>query len=287
MVNIEWYQRIFTLQGIFIPFFVEPELDLTGTDWAYFRHADREVGGFPFKEKDPADDFSNGEFGVRISGKVRNVDFAISWFHGREDLPIPESLAIPPGLVLPPGNFTQTDLAYFAKLTGQTIFLSHNRQNIYGLEIETTWRSLGLRADLAYFDNSSFFTDDLRMLQKPVWQYILGADYSGSGGLYVNVQFFQTIVENYDDLISWGEEITNAFTANLVKEFFNANVETELQVYVDVSGDGLMLNPEVRFKYWEPVILGIGAEFFDDSTKTPFGLFEDNDQVYGLVRMAF
>ncbi len=287
MANLEIYHGQITFQGIFIPGFFGPELDFTGTDWAMFRHADSTIGSFGLAEDDPGCSLDNSEYGIRVAGILKNIDYAVSWFHTREDLPTPDSMWLPPGVVLPSGEFSPIDLALFASVSGQNISLVHDRQNIFGFEIETTVKDFGVRADIAYFDNQSFQTSRLERMQKAQWQYMLGMDYNSPNAWYANLQFFQSSVRDYDPLIVWAEEQTSALIGTFRKTFSNGNYEIECRGYYDFSGDATMINPKFTIAYWQPLRLEFGAEFFDGSVETPIGFYSDNDQVYGLLEMNF
>lgn len=280
MVNLELYQGKVTIQGVYIPFFIEPELDTLGTDWAFFQHADQQINGFRIYEENPSESLKNTEGGVRLSGILGRVDYAFSWFHGREDLPTPGSLILPPGLPALTGEVRLTDLLIFSQLTGQTIILKHDRQNTFGLEFESTWGDFGVRGDVAYFDQSSFYTRELRRLKKPMGQCTVGVDYNAPNGWYSNLQYFQSYIFNHDSRILWADERASGIIGTVSKEIMNGNLIPECRFYYDFSGNAAMLNPKVKLKFWEPLIIETGAELFDGSEETPVGIFGENDLVY-------
>ena len=287
MVNLELYGGQTTFQGIFIPCFFGPELDLTGTDWAMFRHADAMIGPFGLVDDDPDCSLSSSEYGIRVAGILHNIDYAVSWFHTREDLPTPDSMWLPPDMVLPSGAFSPIDLAMFASVSGQDISLVYERQNIFGFEIETTVKEFGVRADVAYFDSKSFQTSRLERIEKAFWHYMVGIDYNSPNAWYANLQFSQSLIRDYEPLIVWAEEQTNAMIGTFRKTFSNGNYEIECRGYYDFSGDATMINPKLTIAYWQPLRLEFGAEFFDGSVETPIGFYSDNDQVYGILEMSF
>lgn len=287
ILSVELYRGNMSLQGVFLPVFVEPELDTLGTDWALFQHADQELSGYHIDEEDPAHTMENSEVGLRLAGIIRSIDYAVSWLHTREDLPSPDSLTLPDGFLLPPGKITIDDLLRFSGFTGQPVFFKHKRQNIYGLEFESTLGDFGVRGDVAYFDRSSFFTHDLRRLSKPVGQCMVGIDYNGPEAWYVNLQFFQSYIFDYDDRILWTDEVVSAMIGTLSKEFLNGNLKPECRFYYDFSGDAAMLNPKLKISYWEPIIVEFGAELFDGSEENALGRSGENDQVYVSVAYNF
>ncbi|MFH0725669.1 MAG: DUF1302 family protein [Pseudomonadota bacterium] len=287
MVNLELYRGKFSIQGVYIPVFVEPELDIVGTDWAFFQHGDAEVGALRIYEEDPSNTLNNGEGGIRLAGIVRRLNYAFSWFNTREDLPSPDSLLLPPGFSMPAGGLRMTDLLVFSQLSGQTIRLKHDRQNIYGLEFESTLGDFGVRGDVAYLDHSSYLTRGLQRTRKPAGQCMVGVDYNGPDAWYANIQYLQSYIFNYDESIIWAEEFVSAINGTLYKEFFNGNLKPECRFFYDFSGNAAMLNPKLIFKFWEPLIIEAGAELFDGSEETPLGIFGENDLVYTQIQVDF
>lgn len=283
MASMDVYAGNLTISGVFIPFFVKSEYDLIGTDWAVFGRAD----GITFMEEDPSNSLGNSEGGIRLSGIVGRLDWALSWLSAREDLPTPDTLDLPVGFPLSAGNLTTSQLADFLNATGKSVVLIHDRQNIFGFEFETTLHSFGVRGDLAYIDHTSYFTRDLERIRKPVFQAMAGIDYSGVNDWYANFQVLITRIRDYESRIVWAKETTRAINGTLWKDFFNGDLRLECRYYYDLSGDATVLNPKVRLSFWTPVIFEIGAEWFDGSEETFPGRFQNNDQVYLTAEIKF
>jgi hypothetical protein len=283
MAALEIYAGNFTISSVFIPFFVKSEYDLLGTDWAVLGRAD----GMAFKEEDPSDSLKNGEGGIRLSGIAGRMDWAFSWLYAREDLPTPDSLDVPVGFPLVTGNLTTSQLKDFSNATGQPVVLTHDRQNIFGFEFETTLHVFGVRGDLAYIDHASYFTRDLERIRKPVVQLMVGIDYNGVNDWYVNLQVLTSRILDYENRIIWAKETTRAVNGSLWKEFFNGDLRLGCRYYYDLSGDATVLNPKIRLSFWKPVIFEVGGELFDGSDETVPGRYEYNDQVYLITEIKF
>jgi hypothetical protein len=238
-------------------------------------------------DKDPSDSLKNSEGGIRISGISGRLDWAFSWLYAREDLPTPDSLDVPVGFPLTTGNLTTSQLADFLNATGQSVFLSHDRQNIFGFEFETTLHVFGVRGDLAYIDHASYFTRDLKQIRKPVLQAMAGIDYSGVNDWYTNLQLFISRTRDYEDRIIWAKKTAWAINGTLWKEFFNGDLRLECRYYYDLSGDATVLNPKVRLSFWKPVIFVIGGEWFDGNDDTVPGRYQYNDQIYLITEIKF
>ena len=287
MVNVEWSQDIYKLQGVFIPFFKRAKLDLCGTDWAFFDHIRDEIGAFAVVEEKPPKTLGNSEVGVRFAGKVRALDYAVSYLHTRADLPAVDSLTTPPGFQFTIPHPTVRDLALFAQATGQTIRLTHNHQDVFGVEFETVLGSIGVRGDMAYIADKSFLTRALRAINRPVFQYVVGADYNGLGNLYVNFQFSQSVIQDYEKTILSFTKLTNEFYSTISKELFANNLKVALRVFYNITRASYYYNPYVVVQYWPNVNMEFGGDFLGGPRDTVPGFFRDNDQVYATLKVFF
>jgi hypothetical protein len=116
---------------------------------------------------------------------------------------------------------------------------------------------------------------------------MLGLDYNGPGAWYINLQYLESYIANYDSRILWADEWGSAMTGTVSKEFLNGNLKPECRFYYDFSGNAALLNPKVKLKFWEPLIIEIGAELFDGSEETPVGIFGENDLAYVQLEAKF
>lgn len=287
MVNLELYPGNFTLQGVYIPFFVESKYDYRDTDWALFDHYDQQIGAFGVVEEDLANTFENSEAGLRLSGIAGRLDYAFSYLYTNEDVGSLDSFIVPPGFDPVFSSRVIRDLTQFAHATNQDIRLRHDRQQIVGVEFETTLAAFGLRGDLAYTDRISYITEQLQRVRKPVVQYMVGADYNGPGAFYLNVQFGQAFIDDYDDNILLAQELSSNINGTISKGFFDEDLELAFRWYYDFNGDGSLYNPKCIVNYWQNVTLELGVEIFDGTDAHPLGFFRDNDQAYALVGFHF
>ena len=287
MMNVELYQGTYGLQLIYILYFVRSDYDLFGTDWAVFDHYREQLGPFEVVEEKPPKNFENGEVGVRFSGIVRNLDYAISYLHSHEDIPSVISPGIPAGFPPTVSSASIRDLATLAAAAGEPIHLQHDYQDTFGLSFETTFHDFGVRGDFAYFYRTSFLTDRLKRIKKPLFQYVLGVDYAGPWATYFNLQFSQSVVQNYDNDIITAAEVTNAFNGTVSKEFLNGRLKPELRFFYDITEGASLLNPKLIIAYWDLFTLELGAEFYDGPEDTLLGLFRDNDEFYTILEIKF
>ena len=287
MLDLKLFKDVYKLEALFIPFFVESELDLRGRDWAYFDHYGEEIGDFLVIEEDPPNTFRNSEAGLRLSGTVRNLDYAFSYFYTRDDLPSFDSLILPPGISIDPDSATLKDLTRFAFLTRQPIRLRYIRQNVVGFEFETTWRDFGLRGEAAYINKKPFMTDLLESIKRPVYHYVLGMDYNGPGSFYCNLQFSQEIIRHYEDGILFFDDVTSSVNGKVSKGILDDNMELSLRYLYNITKEDYYINPGVSLKYWKNITLDFGLEIEGGPSNSSLGIFDDNDEIYGIFKYQF
>ncbi len=288
MLNMKWFKGMFKLEGLFIPFFIESKVDKVGRDWAFFDHYDREVGYFFRFEEEPPNNLHSSEAGIRLSGTIKNLDFAFSYFHTRDDLPSIDSLILPPFFpIIDPDSVTLEDLVTFAVRTNQPVLLKYDRQNVTGFEFETTWRDFGLRGEVAYVYKKTFLTDRLQSVRKPVYHYVLGADYNGPDSFYCNLQFSQQIIQHYDDNILFSSKVTNMVNGKVSKGFFDDNVEIGVRYLYNFTDEDYYINPHVILKYWKNITLDFGFEIEGGPPESTLGTYDDNSEVYGVFQYRF
>jgi hypothetical protein len=285
MVNAEIYREPLKLQGVFIPYFEKSKFDRVGTDWALFRHLNEEIGPISIDQDKPSNNLENCLAGARLSGTVRHVDLGVSYLYGRDHLPSLGSLSLPPGAPPVPSSSNLKDLYQFAYLTGQPVTLHYDRQSIYGFEFETILGEVGVRGDLAYIDKRRFLTNDLENVKKRVLQYVVGGDYHGPESIYVNLQFSQSWILDYDDSILFDKELTNTFYGKASKGFSGDRLNLTLRSFYNLTDKSFFINPALELKYWKYFDVEIGVDFLEGSQNTALGWFGDNDQAYLIVRV--
>lgn len=287
MVNLELYSGMYKLQGLFVPFFKESDIDIKGRNWALFDHFEKEIGEFATEEEDYPNSLRNSGAGLRFSGTVSNLDYGFSYIRNRDSLPSIGSLTVPAGFPLPVTSESIKDLARFSHVTGQPLRLKYDRRHLAGIDFETTLGDFGLRGEFAYISNKSFLTNELENISKPVIAYVLGVDYNGPGSFYANLQFSQTLILDYDDRILFSDKRDNVINGKITKGILDDNVELSFRYLYGITHGDYYYNPAVVLKFWQNVSLEVGAEFVDGPEDTLLGVFQDNDELYAVLQWYF
>ena len=261
MVRARLFSDFFTVEGIYLPFFESSRIDYFGTDWAIFRHMNR-IG---VHEEEPDRKFKNGEGGVRVTKTISGWDLGLSYLYAWEDLPYFETF--------PTG--------------GGDVQITYKRSNIFGFEFETTAGEIGLRGEAAYFDSQSFLTENLTSVSKPVFHYVIGVDYSSANGWYVNVQFSEQTIREYQRDILYFRKSNTALNGEVSKEFSRGHFKALLRYNYGLSDKSYYLNPKIICTYFTDLDIILGVNVFGGDTETLLGFYDANDQLYLDLKYHF
>ena len=303
MAKINYYLGEYNLQGIFIPFFEESHIPFFNSDWAAFDHLKDAVaksnlppqlkhlfGSLKVYRDKPPKTLNYPGFGLRVSRTFDRFDLALSYLHSRNTIFTVESpFYNGEGLR---GISTLEELLGFLRgvdistLANADLTLRYRRMNVWGVEAETTWGGVGIRAELAYVRKVTFADEDLSKVDKDIVNYVVGADYTWGENLYMNLQFSQIIVINYEKLF-FQEEVTNLLNGTINKQFMQGFLIPELYFYWNPTDGDYYLNPHITYKYTDNLSLIGGLYFLDGERDTVFGNYKDNDEVYFTIKYTF
>jgi hypothetical protein len=300
LAKINYYLGKYNLEGVFIPFFKASHIPSFNSDWAAFGHLKETaansnlspsiknlINSAEVNEDNPPRTFENCSFGLRVLRTIGKFDLGLSYLYTRNTLPTVDSVLFK-GEGYRSISSVDDLLGFFEGInpTSLNVTYQYRRMNVWGAEMETTWRNVGIRAELAYFNKMSFANRERSRVDKDFIHYVIGADYTWGEGLYTNLQFSQQIVANYEGLF-WQKKITNAFNGTIRKEFMQGFLIPELYFYWNTSDGDYYLNPFVTYKYSDNISLIWGAYFLGGERDTLFGSFKDNDQIYFSAKFNF
>ncbi|MDD2941557.1 MAG: hypothetical protein PHC51_01190 [bacterium] len=288
MINLRYFEEENEGQVVLIPFFKGHEFDFDDTDWAAFGNIQSDLPGFRLSRDKPDSSLANAELGLRFTSTVDSTDYGISYFHGRDDMPGVSTMSAPEGFSIRGLEATSEDLARYSVATMQDLPLTNLRQNILGLEFETTDGEFGIRGDMALIDRRQFLSaDGIRPLEKPVVQYVVGADYSTVTDVYFNLQFSQQYIQNYTDDILYFKEFTNGIWFNFAKTFSETELKFDLYYYRDFSRSSDYLSPRFVSTYWENLEIQFGLDIIGGPRDSSLGFYRHNDQVFVALDADF
>lgn len=257
MARLRIFPGDLTLEGVFIPFFEENEFDYTGNTWALMGPASDDLR---IEESDPGKGLDNSDWGVRLTTTIKGWDMGVSYLHATEKSP-------------------HFDFDPFNP-NGPTLHADFKRQDIFGLEFETTVGKFGLRGEGAYFDRQSLVLENLDSTAKSVAHYVVGIDYIGEAEWYLNVQFSNQHIFEYDDEILFLRKDNFYLNGEINKEFWRGQTMLKLRYVIDLHDGSSFLTPETILSCFKNVELSLGANLFFGPSDTLFGRYDENNQAF-------
>ncbi|NLF25662.1 MAG: hypothetical protein GX589_08425 [Deltaproteobacteria bacterium] len=282
LLNLELFQETSKLQLLYQPVHVRSKIDLFNSNWAYFGSEAEPTA----VNEDYSRSLGNGSYGTRLSGTIRDFDYGVSFLSAPSSLPSIGSLRPLPNMPAIDAP-SLPELAEYARLTGQEIDLNYNRRQIVGFDFETVWEDFGLRGDVAYFSREDFYTSRLEAVSKPLLRYTLGADYSGTEGTYINLQFAQAIMTDWDEDILFTKRITNTFYTELSQEFYDHNLKGGIRGSYDINLRTYFYNPYLALNFWDQVAFEFGFDLPGGPQDTLIGTYRNNEQGYLILKGYF
>jgi len=298
MADLNLFFDNFTMEGVFIPFFEESEIDYFQTNWSIFSHIKKEIqnsslspalknyfGNLHVHENDPD---TESEFGLRLTTTIKNVDLGVSFHRTTEDTPYFANF--PVKNISVNGDFSADNLTSVlgsAVFTNENIEVEYKRTNIAGFEFETTLAGFGVRGEAAWQENESFLTTSFTSVRKPSFIYIIGADYTTPGDIYLNLQFAQRHISDYNSEILYFDQDTytllGEMNTDIISDWLNAGFEYSF----NLNNNASYFSPRLKYTYITNLECTIGASIFSGGSDTWFGRFKDNDLLFFNISYQF
>ncbi|MBK8575720.1 MAG: hypothetical protein IPN90_08600 [Elusimicrobia bacterium] len=287
MANVEFLSDYISLQGIYVPFSQTSIFHYSGDDWAYFGHLEKKYGPLNIIEEVPAQTPKNGAWGGRLSGTIGRLDLALVYLNHQSNTPSLMSFPFPPPAAPPGHESSLEDLVVFSNISHQPLKFHYLREELYGLEFETAIGSLGLRGDVSYVSSQSFVTSSLQEIRKPVVTGVVGVDYNGSGGSYINVSFSQSQIKDYSIDLAPTRQKTSTLSSQFSLELLSGNIKLGYLGFTNITDKSFYQNPKVNINYIPNVGIECGLEVYGGSPSTQIGFFDPNDQAYLTLSFFF
>lgn len=298
MADLNLFFDTFTLEGVWIPLFEKTKIDYFGTDWSIFGHAKKELQNtaLPLSLKTYFDNINvhekepdtEAEFALRLSTTIQNIDLGLTFHHTTEDTPYFKSFPVKNINVKNGSSIQNLELSPgTAILTGEPIEVEYKKTHIAGVELETVLGDLGVRGEAAWQEDESFLTSSLTSTRKPTLFYVVGADHTTMGNIYLNLQFAHKHISNYDPDILYFDQDTYSLLGEIRKDIVSDWLEASLKYSKTLNSNEWYLSPQLKYTYISNLACVLGAGFFAGDSDTWFGRFKDNDLFFLDISYRF
>ncbi len=254
-------------------------------------------------ENVPDYNIENGVFGIRLSGNFFNFDVGLSYFHGHQTLPLPDTIV--------------TDLT--GEIPSVTGFYGYPKLDVFGFDLAGELYSVGIWAEVGVYIPEKRDTvvlvrtplgnleERFPLLERPYTKFTVGFDYTfGIGeGLYWNAQFNRgfydefTYTEEADEALGLDRsgflgKLDDYYLTFLEYSFFSDSLTVTMNFLLAVAGysdfssnNTWVLTPEIEYVPFDGMSIEVAYMTFNGAASTKLGAFSDSDLVYVLLKAFF
>ncbi|HDP99740.1 MAG TPA: hypothetical protein ENN22_11245 [bacterium] len=294
-LKASYYLGDVTLTGVFVPVFTPATLPLGDFASAFAPPMDLPPGVLPRNFSDsiilPENKLTeSSQFAFKAATNLLGYDVSLSYFKGRDDLPLVDKVTITPVDTLGTIDI-DTELIY-------------PKMQVIGADFAGSIGSVGFWGEGALFipdkvEMSTFMQTQMGLLpqatsialdDKPYFRYVIGGDYTFKNGLYLNAQFLHGFIHER------GEENLNDYIAfRFEKKFFNDELKIvpfggaiAINDWNNIDNDyGFLGNPEITYYPSDNVELILGAYWLEGKGTNMFSQIKKNDELYVKVKVSF
>jgi len=290
-VKATYYLGDVTLSGIYIPVFTPATMPCG--DWADAFNVPvtlppgMQLGAFEDKIILPENKLSEtSSFGFKAATTLFSYDLSLSYYYGRDDLPLLSSV-----------NLTPMDTMGTFAAAAEMIY---PRMQVIGADMAGSIGDVGVWAEGALFIPEkqymgvSFPHPQFGMVtqrevvldDEPYFKYIVGGDYTFKNGWYVNGQYMHGFIHERGN-----DNLNDYFLIRVEKKFMNDalkivpfGVALSVPDWSDIKNNyGIAGGPEIDYYPADALEISIGAYLIDGKGNNLFGNVKDLDEVFFKV----
>ena len=294
-LKASYYLGEVTLTGVFVPVFTPATLPYGDFASAFSPAMDLPPGMVPRSFSDnvilPENKLTeSSQYAFKAATNLFDYDVSVSYFNGRDDLPLADKVTITPVDTLGTIDI-ETELIY-------------PKMQVIGADFAGSIGTVGFWGEGALFipdkvEMHSFMQTQMGLLpqgtsialnDKPYFKYVIGGDYTFKNGLYLNAQFIHGFFHER------GENNLNDYIAfRFEKKFFNDELKIvpfggaiAINDWDNIKNDyGFVGNPEITYYPSDNVELILGAYWLEGKGVNMFSQIKKNDEVYVKVKVSF
>ncbi len=306
-IKLSYYLNDFTFTGVFIPTFTP--MVLPRGDWANVFAGEFVHFNFLYSVKTiynlesirleyPKQSIKDGsKFGFKISKKdILGFDVSLSYVVGRDDIPVLHEVR---GTLVYPYSSP-------AVFVVDSAVLSFPKMRVFGFDFTGDIGGIGVWGEAGVFYPSdevnakiryTVLTDFLmppdmkditiKVIERRSYtKFVLGADYTFSNGLYVNVQYLHGFLHEMRN------NLRNYVVFNFEKKYINDKLKVnflsggfDFKQLNEISG--WVYNPQITYAPIDNFEIAIGGRIIGGNLESIFGRLWDRDEVYLRVKYSF
>lgn len=290
-----YYLGDYTLYGIYIPVFTPATLPFG--DWAnafvppLSLPPEMQLASFQDHITIPENKLSETlSFGFKVDGNIFYYDLSLSYYYGRDDLPLISSVT------LTPSNSTG--------FWDASVGMIYPRIQVFGADMAGSIGSVGVWAEGALTMPDKVYNEvtiqhpvlgnitDLQVTldNEPYFKYVVGGDYTFKNGWYVNAQFMHGFIHERS-----AENLNDYLLMRFEKKYMNdvlkivpLGVALAIPDWGDVKNNyGIAGGPELDYYPIDALEISLGAYIIDGKGDNIFSRVKEFDEVFLKITYTF
>ncbi len=285
-----------TINGVYVPVFTPATLPFGDFADAFSAPMDLPPGmvvrrlsdKIILPERKPSE---SSQIGLKASTNLLGYDLSLSYFKGRDDLPILSKATITPVDMIGTVDIT-TELIYpEMQVIGGDFAGSIGSVGIWGegavyMPEEVTMTTIAPSPITGQMET----TQTVALDDEPYCKFVLGGDYTFKNGLYFNGQYLHGFLHERGK-----DELNDYFTFRLEKTLLNDKFKivpiggaVAINDWDDVKNNyGLVYAPELSYFPSDNVELNIGSFIIDGKGDNMFGMIKGLDEIIFRLKVSF
>ncbi|MGH7205943.1 MAG: hypothetical protein ACREI2_07005 [Nitrospiraceae bacterium] len=268
-IKLNYYRDTYTLSLIWLPIFNPTTIPLTTPP------------GFQLiEDKRSQGKWSEQGFAIKFDQTGGEFDWSVSYYYGLDLFPVGRPLS-----------------------PIQTLLI-HNRIHMIGADFARTLDRFGVRGEVAYVHTQDPAGTD-PVIKNPYVYYVLGVDHDLTEDLNVNVQAYQRIIVNYQDLFEITDpvlrnaavlnatfnqqldRVQEGLTGRVKATWWNKTLEGELLGVWNANRGDFFVRPSMAYAFTDVWKGFIGWDIFNGRRQSFYGFFQPMTAFFMEIRATF
>lgn len=268
-IKLNYYRDTYTLSLIWLPIFNPTTIPLTTPP------------GFQLiEDKRSQGKWSEQGFAIKFDQTGGEFDWSVSYYYGLDLFPVGRPLS-----------------------PIQTLLI-HNRIHMIGADFARTLDRFGVRGEVAYVHTQDPAGTD-PVIKNPYFYYVLGVDHDLTEDLNVNVQAYQRIIVNYQDLFEITDpvlrnaavlnatfnqqldRVQEGLTGRVKATWWNKTLEGELLGVWNANRGDFFVRPSMAYAFTDVWKGFIGWDIFNGRRQSFYGFFQPMTAFFMEIRATF
>jgi hypothetical protein len=221
-------------------------------------------------------------FAFKTSTTIFNYDLSLSYYYGRDNLPLLSAV-----------NLTPMDTL---GTVGAEAFMLYPRMQVIGADMAGSIGDVGVWAEGALFVPEKQYLDvtfphpqvgmvtqrEVTLDDEPYFKYVVGGDYTFKSGWYVNAQYMHGFIHERGN-----DNLNDYFLVQIEKKYMNDAIKI-VPDWGDIENNyGVAGGPEISYYPADALEISIGAYLIEGKGNNLFGNVKDLDEFFVKVNYSF